>query len=292
MSTEVSRDTSSILDRLAAAERKLAIYEAERHARRAPRRHRFARLGAAMALALLVALVPLSLFAATPFTDLTGGDHDANIDAIYNAGITNGCVPNERYCPTELVTREQMASFLARTAGLGANKPVAVAARLAVASPVAGGPTYAANDLVRVASAVQDTGDRLVPISANTNTYEKALTLTITAPVAGYVLVDASVGAGSVRDDSCTKDLCGFFARLRHDQTATVSPYLVTSITGVVFQRDTVSLSYLFPISAGTQTFTIEVATLPGQGPAIGYINPQASALFVPFGPTGMPAQP
>ncbi len=56
-------------------------------------------------MTLLVALLPLTLLAANPFGDLTGGVHDANIDAIYNAGITTGCVPNESYCPTDNVTR-------------------------------------------------------------------------------------------------------------------------------------------------------------------------------------------
>jgi hypothetical protein len=292
MSTDSFQSTTSILDRLTAAERKLAIYEAERSARRAPRRRRSARFGAAVTLALLVALVPLTLFAANPFTDLTGGDHDANIDAIYNAGITTGCVPNEQYCPTDFVTREQMATFLARTAGLGQNKPAANAARLAVASPVAGGPTYAANDLVRVAYASLDTGDRLAPIGADTGTYEKALTITITAPVAGFVLVDASIGAGAERDGACEKERCGFFARLRHEATGTLSPHLATSILGLEYQRDSLSLSYLFPVSAGVQTFTLQVAKLPGQGAGIGYFNPHASALFVPFGAGGMAAQP
>jgi hypothetical protein len=59
--------------------------------------------------ALLVALVPLATLAANPFNDLTGGVHDANIDAIYNAGITRGCDPDVSYCPTGLVTREEMA---------------------------------------------------------------------------------------------------------------------------------------------------------------------------------------
>jgi hypothetical protein len=52
------------------------------------------------------------------------GVHDANIQVIYDAGITKGCVPNVSYCPTANVTREEMASFLARTAGLGTNPPV------------------------------------------------------------------------------------------------------------------------------------------------------------------------
>src|SRR5918999_1090977 len=93
--------------------------------RRLDRPHRRRALLPALCLALLVALVPLSVLAAHPFTDLTGGVHDANIDAIYNAGVTTGCVPNAEYCPTANVTREEMASFLARLGGLGANPPVA-----------------------------------------------------------------------------------------------------------------------------------------------------------------------
>lgn len=78
-------------------------------------------------VALLVALLPLSLRAATPFTDLDPAQdagHNPNIELIFNAGITQGCGTPTAYCPKEAVTREQMASFLARTAGLGANPPV------------------------------------------------------------------------------------------------------------------------------------------------------------------------
>jgi hypothetical protein len=82
-------------------------------------------------LLLLMTLMPLATFAANPFTDLVPGSvHNPNIDAIYNAGITTGCVPNEQYCPTDFVTRQEMASFLARTAGLGGNAPVVNAAQL------------------------------------------------------------------------------------------------------------------------------------------------------------------
>jgi hypothetical protein len=107
------------------------IHVANLHAdlARLQRRRRLPRRFLPLALvALLVALLPLALLAATPFNDLTGGVHDANIEAIYNAGITRGCDPNVSYCPTDLVTREEMASFLARTAGLGDNPPVANAA--------------------------------------------------------------------------------------------------------------------------------------------------------------------
>ncbi len=97
--------------------------------RRALRPRHRQRIAPALVLALLVALVPLSLLAANPFGDLTGSVHDADIDAIYNAGVTTGCDPVS-YCPTANVTRQEMASFLARLGGLGGHPPVANAATL------------------------------------------------------------------------------------------------------------------------------------------------------------------
>jgi hypothetical protein len=96
---------------------------------RLERRRRLPRRAVAVLLvALLVAVVPLATLAAGPFSDLnTGSVHNPNIQAIAAVGITTGCNPpeNTEYCPNDLVTREQMASFLARTAGLGGNPPVA-----------------------------------------------------------------------------------------------------------------------------------------------------------------------
>ncbi len=101
-------------------------------------RHRAAtttpgRLTALVLVALLAALLPVSLLAAGPtFSDL--GDaaavHQPNIQAIGDANITTGFEdpnnPSARlYNPKGQVTREEMASFLARTAGLGTNAPVA-----------------------------------------------------------------------------------------------------------------------------------------------------------------------
>ena len=51
------------------------------------------------------------------FSDVSG-THEANINAIAQAGITLGCNPTgTMYCPDELVRRDQMASFLARALG-------------------------------------------------------------------------------------------------------------------------------------------------------------------------------
>ena len=51
------------------------------------------------------------------FTDDDGSVHEADINAIAEAGITTGCGPNF-YCPALTVTRDQMATFLARALDL------------------------------------------------------------------------------------------------------------------------------------------------------------------------------
>jgi hypothetical protein len=121
--------TQATLSRLEAQVAALTSQLASTRASRdnAPRRlRRRMRFLPALVLALFAALVPLSLLAANPFTDLVPGSvHNADIEAIYNAGITKGCVPDQQYCPTDVVTREQMATFLARLGGLGGNPAVA-----------------------------------------------------------------------------------------------------------------------------------------------------------------------
>jgi beta-lactamase superfamily II metal-dependent hydrolase len=54
------------------------------------------------------------------FTDDEGSIFEADINAIARVGVTKGCNPpaNDRYCPSALVRRDQMASFLARALGL------------------------------------------------------------------------------------------------------------------------------------------------------------------------------
>ena len=52
------------------------------------------------------------------FTDVSGGSHGANIDALAAAGVTVGCSQEPlRYCPDRSVNRGQMATFLARAQG-------------------------------------------------------------------------------------------------------------------------------------------------------------------------------
>lgn len=61
------------------------------------------------------------------FVDDDDSVHEANIEAVAEAGITLGCNPpiNDRFCPRDPVTRGQMAAFLVRALtladGVGAN---------------------------------------------------------------------------------------------------------------------------------------------------------------------------
>jgi hypothetical protein len=116
----------NVLDRLDKQERELTQLRAARTGRTSlpgGRKSRFLTLGVT---ALLVALVPLSILAATPFTDLDtdpANPHNGDIDTLYNLGITTGFEnpddPSTRlYYPKENVTREEMASFLIRTASI------------------------------------------------------------------------------------------------------------------------------------------------------------------------------
>ena len=52
------------------------------------------------------------------FDDDNGNRHEANINRLAAAGITFGC-GERRYCPSGLVARDQMASFIARAKKLG-----------------------------------------------------------------------------------------------------------------------------------------------------------------------------
>jgi len=54
------------------------------------------------------------------FTDDESSQHEGDINRIAAAGLTGGCTAT-RFCPTAVVTREQMASFLARALHLSAS---------------------------------------------------------------------------------------------------------------------------------------------------------------------------
>jgi hypothetical protein len=62
------------------------------------------------------------------FADVGSSVHVASIAALASAGITRGCNPpdNTLFCPTEPVTREQMATFLTRALDLDVSPRIVV----------------------------------------------------------------------------------------------------------------------------------------------------------------------
>ena len=52
-----------------------------------------------------------------PFVDVTGGEHAAAIAALARDGIVQGCSA-DRFCPRQLLRRDQVASTMARMTGL------------------------------------------------------------------------------------------------------------------------------------------------------------------------------
>jgi hypothetical protein len=80
-----------------------------------------------VAILLGVSTIPLGASAQLPpggsFLDDDGNTHEGTIEAIAAEGITLGCNPpfNDRYCPSDPVSRGQMAAFLRRALGLPAS---------------------------------------------------------------------------------------------------------------------------------------------------------------------------
>src|SRR5690606_22126680 len=72
------------------------------------------------ALILVTALLPVAAGAEGTFVDDDGNIHESAIEKIAALGITRGCNPptNDLYCPSDEVTRGQMAAFLVRALGL------------------------------------------------------------------------------------------------------------------------------------------------------------------------------
>jgi len=220
-----------------------------------------------------VLLTPLGLLAAGPFNDLTGGVHDGNIGLLYDADITKGCVPNVSYCPTTTVTREEMASFLARTAGLGTNPPVANAKAL---------QGYAPSGLARVAAVKKGVAKIGVLGSAI-----DVATVTVVAPAAGFILITATANA-STTATSGRPCLVYLGVNDRSPGGTATSGYSVAPLgngTGLVEAVTTLAVTYAFPVAAGTRTYAAQMFYRTGTVP-IG-ADTSLTALYVPFGYDG-----
>jgi S-layer homology domain len=83
-----------------------------------PRRHR--RRFIVVGVAVLMLALPIAVSASHQFSDVpTGSTYHTSISRLVGAGLTGGC-GGGKYCPNDPVTRGQMAAFLNRGLGRGA----------------------------------------------------------------------------------------------------------------------------------------------------------------------------
>jgi hypothetical protein len=134
---------------------------------------------------------------------------------------------------------------------------------------------YSARQLIRVAR-MQTTDTTAITTGGG---IRYGTPLRITAPKAGFVLINASV---SVVNDGCTSE-CIWSSRVRHRQTVEQSTPIVSD-TFDAFSAT--SASWVFPVSAGVNTFVIRLTRSAGNGTLNGWFA-EMNAIYSPFGDTG-----
>lgn len=238
----------------------LAALRAEvRRQRRPPARWQIARRVAPLfSAACLVALVPLSLLAAPTFSDLdTAAEvHRADIQTIGALGITTGFedpanAGQRLYNPQGIVTREEMASFLARTARLS-----------------------------RVGRA---SSNAAVPLTASPQTLA---TTTLEAPGPGFAVVS---GAGVFyAAPTPTNAMASIRVRYAEGGTASFPLYAVIGTVAPTALEQSLSPVWTFRLpEGGAKTFVIEALIDPASTGGVSVANVALTALYVPFGPSG-----
>jgi hypothetical protein len=145
---------------------------------------------------------------------------------------------------------------------------------------------YHANSLVRAAVASSGTSGALFAITTNYPTYQDTITLNITAPTSGFVIVNAGTSVENA-GGACTGFACGIFVRVQHSATSAISPYLVVDADNANSPDNAATVSYVFPVSAGAQAFILQMTRGSGATQAMSYFSANMNGLFIPFGSTG-----
>jgi hypothetical protein len=122
------------------------------------------------------------------------------------------------------------------------------------------------------------------------NSTETDGTATITAPVAGFVKVQATF----VAEDAFSSSLCSrclVEARLHDEGAGTDSPMSVVTLgTGAAADYASSSLQWVFPAKGGSHSYSLTTVQYDTGGPAQ-IDNPIVTAQFIPFGSTGSATQ-
>jgi hypothetical protein len=266
------RTLDDVLARLAAQERELAALRRRVAARRRfPRR---ARLVALALLALCLALVPLALLAADPGgypePPLTDKDqdpnnpHNVNIDAIYGLGITKGCDPTH-YCPKNTVTREEMASFLARTATFQSQG-------------LATTPQLLANeaDANLGAGASKDYMQAILTVPGNSDYW-----FLVRVGFTGYAFQKSVAGCPCLLDGQLRAD--GARPQLVARASFGTTPTEIVGGGDAPANRKDLAGSAVFLVQPGKHTFTMSLARALGTAADVGFAAGNLQAQIIPF---------
>jgi hypothetical protein len=227
-----------------------------------PRAARLRRAAAVLVTAALLVGVPMIVVASDRFTDVPDGHtfHD-QINALAGAGITTGCGAG-LYCPSDPVTRGQMAGFLHR--GLG---------RVAESSGF-------------YATALEAVGTYTV----------RSLTIDNggTGGELGWLLVTGAVSFEEQSDMTCP---CTIRVRLRVDGFfSNESAFAAIDNTGGPWMASTwrfanASINEVFDVDGGeTSTVELVVTVTRTNAAAVGLAG-TLTAVWVPFGASDSAAQ-
>jgi hypothetical protein len=134
-----------------------------------------------------------------------------------------------------------------------------------------------ANGLTRVA---RMSTSATLELTEATQTYGGVLS--ITAPAAGFVMVH---GSSTVLGQGCTAN-CGVVVRIRHIQSSALSMVTEESANGAEEYGNT-SHAYVFPVSAGVNTFDIRMSRINDASGAIYGWYGELAGIYSPFGATG-----
>ncbi len=162
-----------------------------------------------------------------PTTDLDYFDDDkasifeSDINAIATAGVTKGCNPpmNDRYCPTALVKRDQMASFFARSLDL---PPESRSVTITIAGDM-GANAHASATLVAVADIVPDAHFVAGDLSYSQVVPESAWCSYVRDVVGTSITIELLVGTHE--DDNGSDGFIRDFAACMPDQLTSTGDY-------------------------------------------------------------------
>lgn len=222
------------------------------------------RLVAAAVVAAVLAL-PVGVIAGHRFADVTASNRfAADIDAIAAAGVTHGC-GDGRYCPSQPVTRDQLAAFLNRLGALGPGT-----------TPVVNADRVDGHDASALARQTANGTSILSPIP-DLPGETGYLVVSITAPANGVVVATANA---SISGGTCTVN-CLVTGRIRHIEGAVHSG--TSLVTAPANSWVNMSWTGAWAVSEGVNRFELRLAKAAASVGRISAGQAQMSLVFTPF---------